>query len=461
MKKIMLSLLVLCSVVSLAACGNDAGPEETAEKQEQTEHGVLENTPSDVKLGTFNKSASLDETVMVDEGGVKITAAGLNYTNYSVDLELTIENNSGKDLSFISGSVGYNCNAINGYMVKDGYLNCDVADGKKANDSISFSYDSLMLYGIHEIADMEIGFDMSDGDYNHTYSGPRQVKTSAFDAHDYDKNYYQETITSRAAMNTYGYDISCFSKDSLYDENGVKLLSSGVMVNQDGETVLLLELENTTNNMVYLSTSNITINGLVADSSVWSNDAISPGKHSIVDVVLSSVLEPEYWDVYGIEEIGSISLSLSQYDPDGNEIADKTAIEVLVPGVKSTYDASGQEVYNSGGLRIAAKTILEDDYGSDLYVLLLAENHSGKTLSIDDVYDSLSVNGFMTEYSYYSKELADGECAVLEIELWGSSLEENKIASVSDIKEAEIKFEINEGYRTIDEPVVKISFDIS
>lgn len=97
-------------------------------------------------------------------------------------------------------------------MVSNGYLNCDVANGKKTNDTISFSYDGLMLYGINEIADMEIGFDMSDDDYNHTYSGPRQVKTSAFDTHDYSKDCYQETITSRAAINTYDYDITHFSQ---------------------------------------------------------------------------------------------------------------------------------------------------------------------------------------------------------------------------------------------------------
>ena len=174
MKKVICLLLILCVAVSLVACGDDTNTEGTAETQQQTE-GALENKPSDEKLGTFHKNASLAETVMVDEGGVKITATGLNYTDYSVELELTIENNSGKDLSFISGSVGYNCNSINGYMVRDGYLNCDVADEKKANDSISFSYDGLMLYGIHEIADIEIGFDMSDEDYNHTYSGPRQL----------------------------------------------------------------------------------------------------------------------------------------------------------------------------------------------------------------------------------------------------------------------------------------------
>lgn len=468
MKKLILLLLGLCLIFSLAACGSNTDTENYAGNEQQTENNSSKTIPSDEKpeqssekIDTFNKNASLDESVMVDEGGVKITATGLNYRNHSVELEIIIENNSGKDLSFISGSMGYSCNSINGYMVSDGYLNCDVASGKKANDSISFSYDGLMLYGINEIADIEIGFDMSDDDYNHTYSGPRQVKTSAFDAHDYSKDCYQETITSRAAMNTYDYDITHFSQDTFYDVNGIKLLSSGVMINQDGETALLLELENTTRDMVYVSTSDIAINGLVVSSSTWSSDAINPGKRVIVDVEISSVLNSEYWDIYGIKEVGSVTLSLSQRNSDGTEIADKTSVEIVVPGAKAEYDATGDEIYNNGGLRIVAKTVLEDssEYSSDMYVLLLAENKSGKKLIIDDVYDSLSVNGFMTDYSFYSKELADGECAVLEIKLWESSLEDNKIGSVFDVKEVEVGFEIKEGHNTIDEPVVTIALN--
>lgn len=93
---------------------------------------------------------------------------------------------------------------------------------------------------------------------------------------------------------------------------------------------------------------------------------------------------------------------------------------------------------------------------SAMYVLLLAENKSGKTLAIDAVYDSISVNGFMTDGLCDSRELADGECAAIEIMLLESSLEANKITSVSDIEEIEIGMEIKEEGSSIDEPVIHI-----
>lgn len=472
MKKVKSLFLTLSLMLSLAACGGNAElPDGTAGSQQaesesqdnKTQDSVPSDKPesSDKKTGGFSKNATLEETVMVDEGGVKITATGLNYTDYAVELELIIENNTEKNLSFISGSLGYCCNSVNGYMINSGYLNCDVASGKKANDFISFKYDGLMLYGINEIADMEIGFDISDEDYNDTYTGPRQVKTSAFTSHDYSTDYYQAAIASRAVMHTYGYDIKHFSQDTLYDDNGVKLISSGLFVNRDGDTMLLLELENTTSDMVDMVTSDIALNGLVVESYSLSRCTINPGKRGIVDVNLSDVFATEYWSAYGINEIGSVSLSLSQRDSEGTSITDAVPVEVVVPNVKAEYDSSGEEVYNQGGLSIVAKTILENssEYIDDLNVLLLAENNSGKTLSVHDVYNSLSVNGFMTDYSYYSKEIENGQSAALVIKLRESSLEDNKIASVSEIKEVEIGFEIKEGYTTIDEAVINIPFN--
>lgn len=454
-KKILSVLLAFALLIILPAC---SGP---ADEPPMTESASIPDlsAQTDKTMGRFHTDAILDETVLTDEGGVKITATGLTYTAYSADLNLTIENNSGKNLSFVSGSLGYNCNSINGYMIDGGYLNCDVANGKKANASIRFNYDALMLYGIDEIADMEIGVSMTDDDYNITYTGPCQLKTSVAESHDYGTDHYQNTITSDAAMNTYGYEMVHFSQNALYDKNGVKLLSSGIMTNREGETALLLELENTTGSVVYLSTSDIAINGLLVNSSTWSSNAINPGKRCIVDVDLSDVLASPYWNVYGITQVGAVSLSLEQCNADGIEIAAETPVEIVVPDVNVSFDETGtSEVYNSNGLEIMFKDIVKDpsDYSSDLHVFLLAENNSGKTLTIHDVYDSLSVNGFMTDYSYYGQELEDGQSAVIEIKLWESSLADNQISSASDIREIEFGLEIVEGYTAIDEPTLTL-----
>lgn len=93
----------------------------------------------------FSSQATIEETVLVDESDVKITATGLSYTDYSAELSLLIENNTDLDLSFYSGTAGYSCNAVNGYMSDEGYMNVDVSAGKKATEDISFDASSLAI----------------------------------------------------------------------------------------------------------------------------------------------------------------------------------------------------------------------------------------------------------------------------------------------------------------------------
>ena len=73
---------------------------------------------------------------------------------------------------------------------------------------------------------------------------------------------------------------------------------------------------------------------------------------------------------------------------EGREIAPKTPIEIVVPGANAGYDAAGIETYNKDGLRIIAKAVMEDsaDYSDEIYMYLLAENRSGKTLTLSLIH---------------------------------------------------------------------------
>ena len=180
-----------------------------------------------------------------------------------------------------------------------------------------------------------------------------------------------------------------------------------------------------------------------------------------MDVNLSSVLDAEYWETYGLKEVGAVALNLSQKDMDWETVAEEKGVKMVIPGIDAVIDDAGTEVYNDNGVRVIAKTILEDpsEYSADIHVLLLVENTSGFTLSLDDVYDSLSVNGFMSDYNCSRIGLKDGEYAVMEIELYESALEENKITGVADIKEIEFSIEIKEGRNKVAEPKITIMYE--
>lgn len=471
MKNIISAFFAAVLALSLVACGSSDDPlsrEENSTDIPPSQTEALEGsdtdeppqTASDAVMPTFQKTATITETVLVDECDVRITATELSYSDYSAELALTIENNSEKDLSFTSNTVGYGCNSVNGYMVKDGYLNCDVAAGKKANDTISISYDTLMLYGIFEIADMEVGFNISDSDYNHIYSGVGQVKTSASDGYDYDMPSYRENIVSEAAQNTYHYTVPYFSDEILHDQDGFAVVSSGLMINREGEEALLLEVENSSAEPVTVITSGICLNGLSINSSAWSYDTINPGKTSVVNLALSGMLNSSHWDAYGIKDVGTVSLTMHFQNTDGKDVSAPAAISIVNPNGTPSFDKEGQEVYHANDIRFVMKGVVREaaEGGGDMDILLLVENNRTDRISLREVYDSFSANGYMMDCTMSSAAMEGGACAAFVIGLRETDLEENKIAGPDDLGEIEFSVSIEDehGYE-IEEATVNIN----
>lgn len=454
--------LSLAAILLLSACGTAEPGGEPSSSSGQTGEPATGTQPATTGSGAlFDPSATMEETVLVDESDVKITATGLKYTAYEVKVSLTIENNTDQELSFYSGTLGYSCNSINGYMVDDGYLNVDVPAGKKANETVEFDVDQLTPLGFTDIADIEIGFDISDSDYDdYLLTGPRQIKTSLADSYDYETDTYRQAITTGSFLGQQGITVLYDSEEVPFDQKGIRVVSQTLVSNSGGEQALLIEVENTSDDMVFASVGDTTLNGLSVENGTWSTDWVSPGKRRVMSIQLDSLLEESYWKIFGIDEINSVSYSFEIEDIEYDTLVIPPTLTLTVPGTKPAYDASGKELYQENGIRIVSKGIVPDplDYSDDIHLLFLVENNTQEALNFDVDYDSVSVNGYMTSFLCYDGTAAPGGAAILDVELQDYSLEENGITGVADITEAELKFEVENGnYKTVAEAVVTVT----
>lgn len=152
-------------------------------------------------------------------------------------------------------------------MVDDGYLSADVAAGKKANETISFSVDMLALYGITEIADIQVGFDIKDADYEGFQTGVCKVETSAAGSYDYKTDTFIKAMKSEVLEELYEFKVEVFLEEEMYNEGDIRVVSEPLVTNKDGEQILFLEVENNSSEMVYGVTADICINGLAVCSS--------------------------------------------------------------------------------------------------------------------------------------------------------------------------------------------------
>ena len=117
-----------------------------------------------VKIPGLKTDATIEETVLVDQDGVKITAEELTYTGNTPKLKLLIENTSDQKVKIYSGTLRYDANSVNGYMFPGISVHAEVTPGNKATENVILDYEALQLYGIKEIGSIQMGFYVQDDD---------------------------------------------------------------------------------------------------------------------------------------------------------------------------------------------------------------------------------------------------------------------------------------------------------
>lgn len=306
MKRKLAIILVLILAMSLTACAGhpDGGIKEPSDV---TIDNDAENMPQDKqneqeeqKEQLERTEATISETVLVDEAGVKITAKSLEIDAvFGPEIELFIENDSGKDLTF-------QCNyaSVNGYMV-DTVMSVDVVNGKKANDSLSFMEYDFDACGIDAIADMEISFHIFDTAEWETYldTDAIQLKTSIADTFEY---IYDD------------------SGDLAYEGNDVRIVVKGL---KEDDLIfgpgIVVYIENTGDKDVIVQTRDVSVNGFMVDA-LFSCDVVA-GKRA-VDVI--TFMEADL-EKNSISDIENVELSFHIFDMiEWDTIADTETVYI-------------------------------------------------------------------------------------------------------------------------------------
>ena len=284
MKKIISIVLAIVLILSLTGCGGSASASTPA-----TGSSSSETRPANASDVTSSKASetTISETVIFDERGIKVTAKELNMKGtFGPELKLLIENDSGLDLTFQCRGA-----SVNGYMVET-MMSVDVANGKKANDSLTFSNSDIKLCGIDTIANL------------------------CFSLHIFDSNTWDTFIdTAEIELRTSNYEGYVFTYDDAgqvaYEGNGVKIVVKRVSSDSSwfGPSIIVF-IQNNADRMITVQARNVSVNGFMVEP-IFSSD-VAAGKVAIDDLTLmNSDIEAN-----GIESIDEVELSFHVFYED-------------------------------------------------------------------------------------------------------------------------------------------------
>ncbi|MBQ3194958.1 MAG: hypothetical protein IJB65_00675 [Clostridia bacterium] len=256
MKKIFALMLALTLCLSFMACGDKEDAKNPTESKGNNTSTELENSGTPKPLpgessevseeadSKFNGDVSIEEAVIVDQDGIKVTAQSVAVEEGIFGdeflLKVLIENNSDKE--YAAGTIN---TCINGYVI-DSYGNETVAAGKKVNANISFEVEDLLACGIETVTDIELRFNV-------------------YDPSSWDDLFTTDTIkiqTSAAGSYTQSYDDS---GDVLYEGNNVKIISKGLTTDSFGAPAVLLYIENSSDKALGVQTKDESVNDYMVD----------------------------------------------------------------------------------------------------------------------------------------------------------------------------------------------------
>ena len=288
-----LSLILMLALFAFFALGSGSGSPSGS-----SSGGAKSSGSSATSTTKAEPDPTIEETLVYDQGGIKITAKSLDMSGFmGPAVKLLIENDSSKNVTVQARNT-----SVNGYMV-DCMMSVDVAAGKKANDGLTFLSSDLTKAGITKIADLEFSFHIFDTDTwsDNADSDIVRLETSAFEGYEYQ------------------FDDS---GDQVYKDHDVEIVVKGIAESDSwfgpGIEVYIC---NSGSRAVTVQTRDVSVNGFMVNT-LFSSD-VAAGKHAL-DTITFMQNELEEND---IESLDTVELSFHIFDADSwDTIADTSPI---------------------------------------------------------------------------------------------------------------------------------------
>lgn len=220
----------------------------------------------------------IEEQVLFYHNGIMITATGFEADGmFGPEIEVIVENNSQQNIT-----VDVRNSSVNGYMIGLGFI--DVAAGETVIDAIQISKTDLDMCGIKTIADIEFNFLIYDSESVNTIVESDMIKIS----------------TSASGSYVQEYDDS---GEVLYEKNGIKIISKGLLEEGVYGADAMLYIENNSDKNVTVWTRHTSVNGVRIDP--YIDGGIMSGKKTVTGMSFFS----DDLDENGISAIETIETS--------------------------------------------------------------------------------------------------------------------------------------------------------
>lgn len=245
----------------------------------EPEHEIVVN--EDDWADYVEEPGIIDPTVIYDDGDIRVTVDSMGQYYGESALAVTIQNDRQQNVTVSSEML-----CVNGYMLSTSGLFAQVGAQETVQDYLCLDGEELEDAGIAQIGTMAFELYMYDTD-------------------DYTSIAESGLVTLETAIAQDIVQTVDDSGETLYDDNGVRVVLKSVDNRYDDCYTMTLYLENTTEETVTFSDNGIFLNGEETDGMLWN---ILPPNTRRVDRIYSYDLEQ--WGITDLSQIQDVAMEL-------------------------------------------------------------------------------------------------------------------------------------------------------
>lgn len=212
--------------------------DSTKDNDDEPDNTHEEPTVRDGDDYAINEDVNVQESVIYDDGGIKVTVLSLDFRGWmGPELRFLIENNSEKAIMLQASDL-----VINGYMINP-IMSAEVEAGEKVNDELTVLNSDLESAGIETIQYFSF-------------------KLRVIDSADWAKTFNTDTIRIETDANPAFIQKVDDSGTVLVEQKGVRIIMKELLTEQEfWGAELLLFIENNSGQDISVTVKDVTVNG--------------------------------------------------------------------------------------------------------------------------------------------------------------------------------------------------------
>ena len=168
------------------------------------------------------------------------------------------------------------------------------------------------------------------------------------------------------------------TESDTFSENGVSVSVLGLAF-EDYVTKIKLHVKNDTDDVLRITTANLSVNGLMCTESYFAQVEAKTEQDAFIEISNS------WLGKMGVSTIAELEFMVKVFDSLYNEILTSDILKVTTDApssYKQKYDAKGVVIYEKEGVRLVARSLAKSAHSDDYELEFYVENNQDTTISI-------------------------------------------------------------------------------